>query len=68
MPLGEAYLEQLRAAGFEIVTRSDTDHDVYFTVKNDEWLVSAGFLPERQRETGTAIGVTVGPAPALSSD
>jgi hypothetical protein len=62
VPLGEAYLASLDDAGFEIVSRSDAPDSVLFVATDDEWFVSAGFYPDRQRETGTSIGLTVGPA------
>jgi hypothetical protein len=62
VPLGEAYLASLDDAGFEIVSRSDATDSVLFVATDDEWFVSAGFYPDRQRETGTSIGLTVGPA------
>ena len=60
--LGEAYLAVLDDAGFEIVNRSDASDSLLFVAADDEWFVSAGFYPDRQRETGTSIGLTVGPA------
>jgi hypothetical protein len=62
VPLGEAYLARLRAAGFEIVSRSDAADSVLFLVIGEEWFVSSGFYPDPVRNTGTSIGVTVGPA------
>ena len=62
VPLGEAYLASLDEAGFEIVNRSDATDSILFVATDDEWFVSAGFYPDRQRETGTSIGLTVGPA------
>jgi hypothetical protein len=62
VPLGETYLASLDDAGFEIVNRSDATDSVLFVAVDDDWFVSAGFYPDRQRETGTSIGVTVGPA------
>ena len=61
VPLGEAYLAQLLDAGFEITTRSDSTENILFTVEGPEWFVSAGFYPDAVRNTGTAIGLTVGP-------
>ena len=62
VPLGEAYLASLDEVGFEIVNRSDATDSILFVATDDEWFVSAGFYPDRQRETGTSIGLTVGPA------
>jgi hypothetical protein len=62
VPLGEAYLTELRAAGFDITSRSDATDSILFVVTGDEWFVSAGFYPDPVRNTGTSIGVTVGPA------
>lgn len=62
VPLGEAYLARLRSAGFEIASRSDADDSVLFVVIGDEWFVSGGFYPDPVRNTGTSIGLTVGPA------
>jgi hypothetical protein len=62
VPLGEAYLSSLDDAGFEIVNRSDATDSILFVATDDVWFVSAGFYPDRQRETGTSIGLTVGPA------
>lgn len=66
VPLGEAYLAQLRDAGFEITSRSDTVDNILFTVEGPNWFVSAGFYPDAVRNRGTAIGITVGPV--ASSD
>jgi hypothetical protein len=62
VPLGEAYLASLDEAGFEIASRSDATDSVLFVAVDDDWFVSAGFYPDRQRESGTSIGLTVGPA------
>lgn len=62
VPLGEAYLAELREAGFEISSRSDATDSILFVVTGDEWFVSAGFYPDPVRNTGTSIGVTVGPS------
>ena len=62
VPLGEAYLTQLRDAGFEITSRSDSTTNILFTVEGPDWFVSAGFYPDAVRNTGTAIGITIGPA------
>ena len=67
VPLGEAYLAQLRDAGFEVTTRSDSTENILFTVQGTEWFVSAGFYPDAVRETGTAIGLTVGPVDAAGA-
>jgi hypothetical protein len=62
VPLGEAYLASLDDAGFELVSRSDATDSILFVATDDGWFVSAGFYPDRRRETGTSIGLTVGPA------
>lgn len=62
VPLAEAYLARLRAAGFEVESRSDATDSLLFVALGDEWFVSAGFYPDPVRNTGTSIGVTVGPA------
>ena len=67
VPLGEAYLAQLRAAGFEITSRSDSVENISFTVEGPEWFVSAGFYPDAIRNTGTAIGLTVGPVSSTNA-
>ncbi|MCB0968000.1 MAG: hypothetical protein KDB37_14285 [Ilumatobacter sp.] len=64
VPLGEAYLAELREAGFEITSRVDATNSILFTVESDDWFVSAGFYPDAVRDTGTSIGVTVGPIAA----
>lgn len=64
VPLGEAYLAALDAAGFEIANRTDAADSVLFVAVDEDWFVSAGFYPDRQRETGTSIGLSVGPAAA----
>ena len=64
VPLGEAYLAALDAAGFEIANRTDATSSVLFVAVDEDWFVSAGFYPDRQRETGTSIGLSVGPAAA----
>ena len=67
VPLGEAYLAELLDAGFEITTRSDSTVNILFTVEGPEWFVSAGFYPDAVRETGTAIGLTVGPVTSANA-
>lgn len=67
VPLGEAYLAQLLDAGFEITTRSDSTENILFTVEGPEWFVSAGFYPDAVRNTGTAIGLTVGPVDSTTA-
>lgn len=62
VPLGEAYLARLLELGYEITSRTDSVENILFTVEGPDWFVSAGFYPDAVRETGTAIGVTVGPA------
>lgn len=59
--LGEAYLAELRERGYEITSRSDSTTSILFTVEGPSWFVSAGFYPDAIRETGTSIGLTVGP-------
>lgn len=62
VPVGEAYLAELRDAGFEIESRSDASDSILFVAVGEDWFVSAGFYADPVRNTGTAVGVTVGPA------
>ena len=61
VPLGEAYLTELRDLGYEVTSRSDAVESILFSVEGPEWFVSAGFYPDAVRETGTSIGLTVAP-------
>lgn len=62
VPLAEAYLAALDAAGFEVRSRSDSPDSVLFVVTGGDWFVSAGFYPDPVRNAGTSVGVAVGPA------
>ncbi len=67
VPLGEAYLAELRDLGYEITSRADSTENILFTVEGPEWFVSAGFYPDAMRERGTAIGLTVGPVDSTNA-